>query len=117
MEAPVPTGGTVRRWFTGLDRAEQVVIVLTAVAVLVAVVVVLVPFSTGDGIPCRAAIVHWVGGPGGPGAPAGLDAGATEPCASPARRRMLAAIVAAAIAPLTGWVGLSVVREQAGHRP
>lgn len=107
----------MRRWFAALDRGERVVVVLTAVAVLAAVVVVLVPFSTGDGVPCRAAIVDWVGGPGGPGAPAGLDPGATEPCASPARRRMLAAVVAIAIAPLAGWVGLSVVREQAGHRP
>lgn len=107
----------MRRWFAALDRGERVPVVLAAVAVLVAVVTVLVPFSTGDGIPCRAAIVDWLGGPGGTGAPAGLDPGAVEPCAPPARRRMLAAIVAVTIAPLSGWVGLSVVREQTGRGP
>ena len=107
----------MRCWFSALDRAEQVVVVLTAAAIVGAVGALMVPFSTGDGLPCRAAMLEWLGGPGGPGAPAGLDPGVVEPCAAPARRRMLAALVAVAIAPFAGWVGLSVIREQTGRQP
>jgi hypothetical protein len=101
-----------RRWFSALSVAERVVVGLTAVAVLAAVVFVVLPYSTDEGMACRAALVESFGGPAGPGAPAGLEPDVVEPCTEPARRRVLATLVWIVLAPVTGWVGLSVARER-----